>query len=215
MVAAVGSTWKRGRHLLDDDPVRLALPPWLHAVAVANAGLTALVATYVYFGVVVLAIAAVPALTAYALWLATTYGRPVSRRILPLYLATVVALLVHAFEQWAMGYAPTLVRLFPAAFAPPAGLTEGVWLAAFPIGSTVLFLAGGAALFHHHPVGTFVAWLLFVTAVWMPLSHAVLALSAPAGPAYVPGMASAVLPAISGAAGIRGVLRTRLAGRPS
>lgn len=208
MTTLAPATGRAGRWLTDE-PLRLRVPWQIHLLMVIATGITALVATWMYFGTVIAVVWGVAVVAAVVLWVRTTLRRPASRSVLPLYVLGIVVLLGHATEQWAQGYAQTLARLFPAAFAPPVHFSERASIVIFPFAATTLFLIGGAALFFHHPLGNFSAWLLFSLMIVLPVSHPVLALVA--GQArYVPGMWSGPVVALIGVLGARYLARHRL-----
>lgn len=200
---------ERVNRWLTDEPLRLRVPWQIHLLTVAATGITALIASWMYFGPVLAAIWGTAVAGAVVMWVRTTLRRPASRRVLPWYVLAIVVLLAHSTEQWWYGYPQTLARLFPEAFAPPVHFTDRASIVIFPFVSTALFLLGGAALFFHHPLGNFCGWLLVSLMIVVPVSHAVLALAA-ARIQYIPGMWTAPLVLVVGVLGARQLVRDRL-----
>lgn len=199
------------RRWLTDQPLRLQMPRQIHVLLVAAAAITGMIATWISYGTIITSIWGLALVVALALWVRTTLRRPLSRRVLPVYVAGILVLLTHDFEQWTKNYALTLTHLLPHAFNPPVNLTQRGFVVIFPFATTVVFLFGAAALFFHHPLGNYCAWLLLTTATVLPLSDLIVGLAT--GPiAYVPGMWTAPLAIVFGLCGTRHFLANRTDG---
>jgi hypothetical protein len=187
------------------------VPRQIHVLWVAAAIVTAAIATWVYFGTIIAAIWSLALASAFVIWTRTSLRRPLSRRVVPVYVLGVAILVAHGGEQFLNNYAATLNRMFPDSFSEPVMFTDRASFVIFPMAATVLFLLGGAAILFHHPFGNYCAWLLFTILIVIPASHFVLFLSA-GERAYVPGMWSALVAIPFGVWGLRHLLTNRTDG---
>lgn len=195
--------WSRLGAGLSETPMRLEVPRWVHLFIVANASLTATVAMYVLGGPLGAILLAIPLAGGIVAWIPTTYRNPAPRRLLPLYLAAGVSLHLVYTEQWLADIAPSFRSASQSLWPGSTPLTEPVWMTAFPIVLTVLFLLGGAGLFFHHPLGSLMGWVLFLHAIVYGLSPFLLALATTLERTYVPGMFAGAVPVWLGVTGLR------------
>lgn len=199
------------RKWLTDEPWRLHVPLQIHVLWVIAAVITAAIATWVYFGTIIAVVWGLSLMAAAVTWTRTSLHRPLSRRVVPVYVLGIVVLVVHGGEQFYSEYAATLNQMFPDFFAEPVMFTDRASFVIFPMAATVLFLLGGAALLFHHPLGNYCAWLLFTILVVIPTSHFVLAVAADEW-VYVPGMWSAIAAIPLGVWGLRHLITNRTEG---
>jgi hypothetical protein len=197
----------RPRFELTDEPLQLRPPRWLYQVWIGAVVLPALLEIYIRLGSIHAAILTAAALGAHLAWVATTYRRAASRRTIPWCIATIVATVIHAWEQWAFGYTDRLLGWFPATFAEVANDTG--WFYVMPLGSTLVFLVGVIAMCFHHPIGNYLAWLLCAVSIVIPISHPLLAVAS-GELTYLPGMVSGLALAVLGAATARRLVTDRV-----
>jgi hypothetical protein len=180
--------------MMTEEEITLEIPLWVYPLLVIALLITLGVAGYIYLGFLVTAPVMLTGFLAHVAWYGTTYRQPRKRRILPLYIALIVVLLLQGLEQWYFGYPEVLKTLFPASFEPPIVFNETIFTSVFVFGGTTLFLFAAVGIFFHHHLGNYMGWFMMVYAVigglllWgWPLFAGQLG--------YLPGMVSA-LPAI-------------------
>ena len=125
---------------LDDEPLRLQTPRWVHLLLVLSSLVTLAAAGYIHVGSLLTAFVLSAGVAALLGWRATTYNHPASRRVLPWYILTVIVLLLHYGEAWYFGYAEALTARFADVFAPPVVFNEAIYLSIFPLAGTALYL---------------------------------------------------------------------------
>ena len=186
---------------MTEEDITLEVPPWVYPLVVISILITLGAAGYIYTGWLVTAPVMLAGFLALVAWYGTTYRNPRKRRILPLYIALVIVLLLQGFEQWYFGYTDVLKTLFPTSFVPPVVFNDSIFLSIFTFGGTVLFLFAAVGIFFHHYLGNYVGWFIMVHASISGLF--LLALPLLAGQVqYVPGMISAPLSIVLGGVGI-------------
>ena len=186
---------------LTDQPIAFQPPRWINAVAVVATFGTLCLATYIYFGAPLALTLTITAATATALWLKTTYRVSQSRRILPLYIFTILAQLVQGAEQHWGNYS-TAVSL---GWKIP--ITSASFTLSFTLTAVAFYLLGAAIIFYQTKLGGFIAWWLFLWSLIYPTSHFFLMLLTPQpGFSYIPGMVSAPVLILLGITGIRWIL---------
>jgi membrane-associated HD superfamily phosphohydrolase len=192
---------KKGEHIMTEEEITLEIPVWVYPLMVLALLITLSTAGYIYLGFLVTAPVMLAGFLALVAWYGTTYRQPRKRRILPLYIALIIVLLLQGLEQWYFGYPEVIKTLFPASFAPPVVFTETIFLSIFVFGATTLFLFAAVGIFFHHHLGNYVGWFMMVYAVIGGL----LLLGWPllAGQLdYLPGMVMAPLGILMGLMGI-------------
>jgi len=178
-------------YLLDDEPMYFAPPVWVNIVAVIAIAGTILIAVFIYFHIIPGTLLTVNTVITLFVWYLTTYKQPAKRRVIPVYILAIIAMLLHAGELHYGAYADRMVALFPEAFGEPAIFTEYWFILTFVLIPTALYLWGAVGLFYHNRLGNFMAWWLFLWSILFPASHYLLPLFATSGYSYVPGMFSA------------------------
>lgn len=192
---------------MTEEDITLEIPPWVYPMMVLSILITLGAAGYIYLGFLITGPVILAAFLALVAWYGTTYRQPRRRRILPLYIALIIVLLLQGVEQWYFGYPDVLKSLFPASFEPPVVFNEAIFLSIFIFGGTTLFLFAAVGIFFHHPLGNYVGWFMMVHAVLGGL----FLLSWPllAGQMhYLPGMMSAPLAILLGLRGILHLSKT-------
>lgn len=186
---------------MTEEPITLEVPPWVYRLSVIAILITLGAAGYIYTGWLVTAPVLVTGVGALVAWSRTTYRQPRKRRILPLYIALVIALLLQVLEQWYWGYAERLLMLFPARFAPPINYDGRLHLFLFGLCAISLFLLAGMGIFFHHPLGNYVGWFVMLHGIVSGALIFVLPLLGGAGFHYIPGMISALVVMVLGVMG--------------
>jgi hypothetical protein len=188
---------------MTEEDITLEIPLWVYPLTVVAILITLGLAGYIYLGWLVTLPVMLTGFLALAAWYGTTYWQPRQRRILPLYIALIVVLLLQGAEQWYFKYPEVIQTLFPASFGPPLVFNESIFMAVFVLGATTLFLFAAVGIFFHHPLGNYMSWFVMLHAVMGGLllwSWPLLA----GQMQYLPGMVSAI-PAIL--LGMRGISR--------
>jgi hypothetical protein len=123
---------------------------------------TAAAAIYVEMGLLFALPVVGAALVALVAWSRTSFRHPgTSDRVVVLYIAGIVALMVEHMDQW-RSRAPELVMQLASGWAAPGFVfNERILIAVFAIASPALFLLGGFYLVRRQPLGDYIAWLLF------------------------------------------------------
>ena len=132
-----------------------------------------------------------------AAWLLTTYRRPASARILPVYYLTVAGLHIHILEEY--------VAEFPRRMTETFGLsnfTEVPFLVSIAFVGMTVWILVGVGLIYRNPLANYLAWFVFMGPGFMEWTHYVFPLIAGDGYRYFPGMWTAWLPIVPGIAGI-------------
>ncbi len=186
---------------MDDRPVRLEVPSWVYFLLLVSTSITVGIAAVLYlpWPIAVSNIASV--LVALAFWRRHTYGRVASRRILPLYIFGIVVLLLQGLEAWGLGFVDHMSG-WVAESVRGTEFTEAIHLSVLSIVSSCLFLVGAIGVFFHHPLGSYLAWFLFVVAIAQGVFPFVAILPAGGG-IYFPGMAMGVVAVVTGSTGLR------------
>jgi hypothetical protein len=147
-------------------------------------------------GLAVVAIVSGAGVLAFVAWELTTYRRPADPRIVPVYLLTVACLHLHIMEEYLMGFAPRMSRLFGI-----PTLTEQTFMISFAFIGIVLWILAGIGLLYRNPLANYAAWFMFSIPV-METSHYIFPLIEGGPYHYFPGMYTAWLPMIPGFYGI-------------
>jgi hypothetical protein len=147
-------------------------------------------------GLAVVAIVSGAGLLAFVAWMLTTYRTPASPQILPIYLLTVASLHLHIMEEYSMGFAPRMSRLFGIPM-----FTERSFLISFAFVGIVLWILAGVGLIYRNPLANYAAWFMFSIPV-MEISHYIFPLLEGGPYHYFPGMWTAWLPMLPGFYGI-------------
>lgn len=188
---------------MDDRPVALEVPTWVYGLLIGSVIVTAGIGAVLYLPWPVAGMLILGAAGSLIAWRRYTYNAVVSRRILPWYILTIAVLLLLGLESWGLGYAEAMRTWVPAGTAGVV-FTDAIYLSVFSMVGTSLFLFGSIAVFFQNPLGSYLAWLLFVLA----FSQGVLPLlgALAVGTAYFPGMGMGV---VAIGCGLIGFARTR------
>ena len=130
-------------------------------------------------------------------WLLTTYRRPASTRILPVYHLTVAGLHVHILEEY--------VTKFPQRMTETFGLTnftEAPFLVSIAFVGMTIWILVGVGLIYRNPLANYLAWFVLMGPGFMEWTHYVFPLFEGGGYHYFPGMWTAWLPMIPGTIGM-------------
>ncbi|WP_412469174.1 hypothetical protein [Pedobacter sp. KLB.chiD] len=155
-------------------------------------------------------------------WYFTYLRKPVEPNIiLPLFILTVAGLQIHIVEEYLMGFAPAMSRLFGIPWS------ERSFLMVFALIGPVIYTLTSLGLYYKVPIAGFVAWFIFIGPGVAEFTHFIFPLIAPkllphdlhpltasiegtrilkmpnfyfrtTGKYYFPGMWTAVLPMIPG-----------------
>lgn len=155
-------------------------------------------------------------------WYKTYLKNPFSPSvILPLFVLTVAALQIHIIEEYQMGFAPAMSRLFGIPWS------EKSFLMIFALVGPTIYTLTSLGLYYRIPIAGFVAWFIFIGPGVAEFSHFIFPLLKPdllandphpithsiagsvienmpnyyyktTGKYYFPGMWTAVLPMIPG-----------------
>lgn len=168
-------------------------------------------------------------------WYITYLRKPVEPEIiLPLFILTVAGLQVHIVEEYIMGFAPSMSRLFDIPWS------ENSFLFVFALIGPVIYTLTSLGLYYKVPIAGFVAWFIFIGPGVAEFTHFIFPLIPPdilphdphpvtalidgtsipqmpnfyfttTGHYYFPGMWTAVLPMIPGCLAIyRLLLKKRI-----
>jgi hypothetical protein len=193
---------------LTDDPIPFQPPPWINPVAVLAILGTLCLAVYIYMGAPLALTLAFTSAIATILWLKTTYHVFQSRRILPLYIFTILAQLVQGAEQHWGDYSTAVSVGWQI---PISSINFTLY---FTLTAVAFYLLGAAIIFYQTKLGGFITWWLFLWSIIYPASHFLLPLSTLQPEfTYIPGMISSPLLVILGIIGIRWILND-IAKRP-
>lgn len=162
------------------------------------------------------------ALIAFVCWQRTYLRNPVSPSIiLPLFVFTVAALQIHIIEEYQMGFAPAMSRLFGIPW------NEKSFLMIFALVGPTIYTLTTLGLYYRIPIAGYVAWFIFIGPGVAEFTHFIFPLISPelaandphaitdsiagtiihnmpnyyyktTGKYYFPGMWTAVLPMIPG-----------------
>lgn len=159
-------------------------------------------------------------------WYFTYLRKPVeSAIILPLFILTVAGLQIHIVEEYLMGFAPAMSRLFGIPWS------EKSFLMVFALIGPVIYTLTSLGLYYKVPIAGFVAWFIFIGPGVAEFTHFIFPLISPdlfphdprpftadingthirnmpnfyfktTGNYYFPGMWTAILPMIPGSMAI-------------
>ncbi|MFC1225778.1 hypothetical protein ACFE6N_18390 [Pedobacter sp. BG31] len=162
------------------------------------------------------------ALVGLCCWYFTYLKKPVEPNIiLPLFILTVAALQIHIVEEYLMGFAPAMSRLFGIPWS------ERSFLMVFALIGPVIYTLTSLGLYYKVPIAGFVAWFIFIGLGVAEFTHFIFPLISPellphdphsltasikgttiptmpnfcvktTGQYYFPGMWTAILPMIPG-----------------
>ncbi len=97
------------------------------------------------------------ALIAFFCWHRTYLRNPVSPSLmLPLFVLTVAALQIHIIEEYQMGFAPAMSRLFGIPWS------EKSFLMVFALVGPTIYTLTSLGLYYRIPIAGFVAWFIFI-----------------------------------------------------
>ncbi|MEC5171316.1 putative membrane protein [Chryseobacterium nepalense] len=184
--------------------------------------ITAPIVGYFSIGLPPVIIVGGSALIALICWQKTYLKNPVNPSvILPLFVLTVAALQIHIVEEYQMGFAPAMSRLFRIPWS------EKSFLMVFALVGPTVYTLTSLGLYYRIPIAGFVAWFIFIGPGVAEFTHFIFPLISPellphdphsltdsiagsvienmpnyyyktTGTYYFPGMWTAVLPMIPG-----------------
>lgn len=155
-------------------------------------------------------------------WYRTYLQNPVSPSVmLPLFIFTVAALQIHITEEYLMGFAPAMSRLFGIPWS------EKSFLLIFALVGPTIYTLTSLGLYYRIPIAGFIAWFIFIGPGVAEFTHFIFPLISPdllandphpvthsitgfvienmpnyyyrtTGRYYFPGMWTAILPMIPG-----------------
>lgn len=112
---------------------------------------------YLSIGLAPVIIVGGSALAGLVCWYYTYLRNPVEpRMILPLFLLTVAGLQIHIVEEYLMGFAPAMSRLFGIPWS------ERSFLMVFALTGPVVYTLTSLGLYYKIPFAGFVAWFIFI-----------------------------------------------------
>lgn len=162
------------------------------------------------------------AFIAFFCWHRTYLRNPVSPSLmLPLFILTVAALQIHIIEEYQMGFAPAMSRLFGIPWS------EKSFLMVFALVGPTVYTLTSLGLYYRIPIAGFIAWFIFIGPGVAEFTHFLFPLLKPdilandplpithsiggsviqnmpnyyykiTGRYYFPGMCTAILPMIPG-----------------
>lgn len=183
---------------------------------------TAPVMGYLSIGLAPVIIVGGSAIMALFFWYRTYLRKPVDPGIiLPLFILTVAGLQIHIVEEYLMGFAPSMSRLFGIHWS------EKSFLIIFALVGPVIYTLTSLGLYYKIPIAGFVAWFIFIGPGVAEFTHFIFPLISPdmmpkdphpitafiggtkipdmpnfyfktTGSYYFPGMWTAILPMIPG-----------------
>lgn len=114
-------------------------------------------AGYLSIGLAPVVIVGGSALIGLICWYVTYLKNPVEPRIiLPLFILTVAALQVHIIEEYLMGFAPAMSRLFYIHWS------EKSFMMVFALIGPVIYTLTSLGLYYKVPIAGFIAWFIFI-----------------------------------------------------
>ncbi|WP_294280915.1 hypothetical protein [uncultured Chryseobacterium sp.] len=188
---------------------------------------------YLSIGLAPVIIVGVSALIGLFCWYFTYLRKPVDPGIiLPLFILTVAGLQIHIVEEYLMGFAPAMSRLFGIPWS------EKSFLMVFALIGPVIYTLTSLGLYYKVPIAGFIAWFIFIGPGVAEFTHFIFPLISPdllphdphpvtasidgatiremrnfyfrtTGHYYFPGMWTAVLPMIPGCLAIYRLLIRR------
>lgn len=177
---------------------------------------------YLSIGLAPVIIVGGSAITGLICWYFTYLRKPVEPGIiLPLFILTVAGLHIHIVEEYLMGFAPAMSRLFGIPWS------ERSFLMVFALIGPVIYTLTSLGLYYKIPIAGFVAWFIFIGPGIAEFTHFIFPLISPdllphdphpltadiggtpipdmpnfyfrtTGRYYFPGMWTAILPMIPG-----------------
>lgn len=124
-------------------------------------------------------------------WLLTTFHRPADpQKIVPLYLLTIMFLMVHIIEEYVADFAPRMSATFGITFP------EDTFVLVFAMVGFVIWIGGALLIRYRNPFGNFLAWFVFFGMVFGELTHFYFPFAETGHFHYFPGMWTATLPLI-------------------
>jgi hypothetical protein len=129
---------------------------------------------------------------AFIAWLLTTYRKPADpERVMPLYLLTIAAQLVHVTEEYLMMFPPRFSELFSLEMV----VSSQIFAVAIYGVATIIYLLAGAGLYARNPAANYVVWFVII-GPGLINSVAHLAFLPLSGSWYFPGIITVVLPTV-------------------
>ncbi len=129
---------------------------------------------YLSIGLAPVVIVGGSALAGLICWSCTYLRNPVEPRIiLPLFLLTVAGLQIHIVEEYLMGFAPAMSRLFGIPWS------ERSFLMVFALIGPVIYTFTSLGLYYKIPISGFVAWFIFIGPGVAEFTHFIFPLMVP------------------------------------
>jgi len=135
---------------------------------------TAPVIGYLSIGLAPVIIVGGSAIMALIFWSTTYLRKPVDPKIiLPLFILTVAGLQIHIVEEYLMGFAPSMSRLFGIPWS------EKSFLIVFALVGPVIYTLTSLGLYYKIPIAGFVAWFIFIGPGVAEFTHFIFPLISP------------------------------------
>ncbi|MBE4948258.1 hypothetical protein [Chryseobacterium culicis] len=129
---------------------------------------------YLSIGLAPVIIVGGSAIMALIFWSRTYLRRPVDPEIiLPLFILTVAGLQIHIVEEYLMGFAPSMSRLFRISWS------EKSFLIVFALVGPVIYTLTSLGLYYKIPIAGFVAWFIFIGPGVAEFTHFIFPLISP------------------------------------
>ncbi len=129
---------------------------------------------YLSIGLAPIIIVGGSAVMALLFWSRTYLRKPVDPEIiLPLFILTVAGLQIHIVEEYLMGFAPSMSRLFGIPWS------EKSFLIVFALVGYVIYTLTSLGLYYKIPIAGFVAWFIFIGPGVAEFTHFIFPLISP------------------------------------
>lgn len=152
----------------------LSLSQKLSFLAACVFTIVAPVMGYLFIGLAPVVIVGGSALVGLICWSFTYLRNPVDPDIiLPLFILTVAGLQIHIVEEYLMGFAPAMSRLFGIPWS------ERSFLMVFALIGPVIYTLTSLGLYYKIPIAGFVAWFIFIGPGVAEFTHFIFPLIAP------------------------------------
>jgi hypothetical protein len=136
-------------------------------------------------------------------WSMTSIHKPIDpRKILGIYLLTAAMLYLHITEEMFFDFGPRIAGIANSSW------TQSEFIVEFVFVLPVFWILGALGLYFRHPLGSFMAWFIFVGMFLGEPTHLLVFPVAEGGRYhYFPGMWTALLPMVMGFWGLHVILK--------
>ena len=134
---------------------------------------------------------------ALAFWIAKGRFHLAGRQMLPLHLATTIAVHLHVYEELTQGFPSAMRQTFHS-----ATFSDATFLARIVFAVPIIYMLAAIGLWFRRPFAEFLSYTLFFGPGLMEWAHYVLPLFRPEPYHYFPGMWTAWVPMIPGLTGL-------------